>query len=179
MTTFEKISNLFECYNVGYQPPDILNTSLMEFCKVFYHDGDSLEDIIKLVKQREPVNIGMERLYSQHKLDKYFNYRIGYYGDCDISNNDITPPNFIVYTPTFVKNFDKPIHILNTIGLAFDNQRQRDYRLYMSLAREELGTSDKHILYAKNFYRRLLTLIFNTSIKLGKKKFSYEFCRCK
>ena len=175
MTHFELIYNLFDCYNDGYQPPNMLNTSLMKFCKVFYHDGDKLEDVMKLVKYREPVNIGMERLYSQYKLNKYFNFRTGYYGHCDISKNDITPPNFIVYTPTFVLNFDKPIHILNTIGLAFDNHRQRDYKLYMKLGKEELGNNDKHVFYAKNFYKRLFTLIFEACKILEKKNLIMSF----
>ena len=171
----DSIRNLFDCYNLGYEPPKILDTSLMQLCKVFYHKGDNLDNIVKLVKEREPVNIRMERLYSEYKLNKYFNYRIGYYSRCPISNNDITPPNFIVYTPTLVKNFNKPIHILNTIGLAFDSERQRDYKLYMNLSRVQLGKDEKHIIYARNFYKRLFRLIFEASKYLNKTNIIMSF----
>ena len=110
----DKIQKLFSCYNPGYQPPEIFDTSLMKFCKVFYHIGDNLPDIMKLVKEREPVNIGMERLYSEYKLNKHFNLVV-------IMENvqkplDIVPPNFIVYTPTLVLGYHQGNHILNVIG---------------------------------------------------------------
>jgi hypothetical protein len=78
-----------------YSPPEwsvIPNESLMKLCKVFYNSDDNKNDIIRLVKEREPVNISMERMYDEDLLDSYFNYKTGYYGSCEPSKNDITPP---------------------------------------------------------------------------------------
>ena len=40
------IEQLFDCYNKGFEPPKILDKSLMKFCKVFYHNEDSLQEIL-------------------------------------------------------------------------------------------------------------------------------------
>ena len=164
------IKKLFNCYKKGFEPPsELVNTSLMKYCKVFYNKGDSLIDIMKLVKEREPVNIEMKRYYSENKLKDFFGYKRGYYGKCQYSKSSITPPNFIVYTPTKVLNYNKKIHILNAIGLAFDNKKQLDYKNYMKISKKVLGKDPKHILYCKNFYVKLFNLIFKTALKLKKK----------
>ena len=171
----DNIQKLFDCYNPGYQPPEIFDTSQMKFCKVFYHTSDNLPDIMRLVREREPVNIGMDRLYSEYKLNKHFNYRKGYYGSCPNSPLDIVPPNFIVYTPSFVLGYHQVVHILNVVGLAFDNERQRDYKSYMKLSKVKLGSDQNHIVQARNFYDRLFRLIFNTAINLKKKNIVMSF----
>ena len=169
------IEKLFDCYISCYKPPELFDTSLMKFCKVFYHTGDNLLDVMRLVKEREPTNIGMERLYNEYKLNKYFNYRKGYYGTCPNSKYDIVPPNFIVYTPSIVIGYKQVVHILNVVGLAFDSDRQRDYKSYMKISNVQLGSDKKHILQAKNFYDRLFRLIFNTAIILKMKNIVMSF----
>ena len=151
------IEKLISCYYRGYHPPYFSSDNLAKLCKVFYNHCDNLDDIMKLVREREPVNIAMKRFYDRNKLNKYFGYKYGYYGRCPNSIIDITPPNFIVYTPTKVKNHNKTIHILNAIGLAFDNKQQVDYRNYMKLSK------------CKIFYTKLFHLIFKTALKLKKK----------
>lgn len=163
----DNIQKLFICYKKGFEPPiQLNNTSLMKYCRVFYNKGDKLKDIMKLVREREPVNIEMKRYYSESKLQYYFGYKRGYYGKCLNSKKSITPPNFVVYTPTKVINFKKKIHILNVIGLAFDNRKQLDYKNYMKISEKPLGKDDKHIFYCKKFYISLFKLIFKTAIKL-------------
>jgi len=173
------IQKLFDCYNLGYEPPEIFDTSLtksMKYCKVFYHIGDNISDVMRLVKEREPVNIAMERQYSEYKLNKYFNYRKGFYGFCPNSKFDIVPPNFIVYTPSLVLGYDPVVvHILNVIGLAFDSTKQKDYKSYMKLSNVQLGSDVKHILQAKYFYDRLFRLIFNAALNLKKKNIVMSF----
>ena len=65
----------------------------MNYCKVFYNKDDNLKDIMRLVKEREPVNIEMKRYYSEKKLQDYFGYSRAYYGNCKKSkigrNNQI------------------------------------------------------------------------------------------
>ena len=161
------ILDLFDCYKNGYEPPfwtKDSNIKFMKESKVFYHKEDLLADIKNLIKYREPVNIEMKRYYNQTKLYKYFKYKQGYYGKCSKSYLGVTPPNFAVYTPTSVIldngiKYDK-IHILNTIGLAFDNIKQRDYMEYMNLSNNKLGYSKLHISSCKDFYRDMFKLIF-------------------
>ena len=179
MTILNKYEQLFKCYYARLSPPEwsvIPNESLMKLCKVFYNSDDNKNDIIRLVKEREPVNISMERMYHEDLLDTYFNYKTGYYGSCEPSKNDITPPNFIVYTPTVVKVPDGPIyskiHILNAIGLAFDSEEQPDYKTYLNLTNTDdsfIGDDSLQTKHCKIFYNRLFNLIFKTARKLEKK----------
>ena len=191
MTTLTKYEKLFKCYLTGFAPPKwSLNTNeLMKLCKVFYNNGDNLDDILRLVKEREPVNISMDRMYDLNLLNTYFGYKTGYYGSCKASENDITPPNFIVYTPTKVKSPDgleyPKIHILNAIGLAFDSEEQVDYKTYIKLSTDRhtrehnrndyssgdiefIGDSPLHIKHCAIFYKRLFNLIFKAARKLNK-----------
>lgn len=164
-----EIQKLLDCYYSGFEPPPIYDTTLMKLCKVFYHKQDVLKDVKRLVREREPVNIAMNRYYNENKLHERFQFRKGYYRTCPISKENVTPPNFIVYTPSLVLNFDKIIHILHTVGLAFDSEKQRDYKLYQKLAKKPLGTDPLHVRYAKKFYKRLFCLIFDTALHLEKK----------
>jgi hypothetical protein len=167
-TNKDNITKLMSCYYKDYQPPYFSKDNLYKLCKVFYNNVDNLDDIMRLVKEREPVNIAMKRFYYRNKLNKYFGYKYGYYGKCSNSIMDITPPNFIVYTPTKVKNNSKTIHVLNAIGLAFDNIKQVDYKNYMKLSNSKLGISIKHINKCKIFYTKLFHLIFKIALKLKK-----------
>lgn len=160
---------LLDCYYPGFEPPKIYDPTLMKSCKVFYHKKDVLQDVKRLVREREPVNIAMNRIYNENKLHGRFQFRKGYYRICPIPKKNITPPNFIVYTPTLVLHFDKIIHILNTVGLAFDSPKQRDFKLYRKLSKKPLGTDAKHVYEAKKFYERLFSLIFDAAIHLQKK----------
>ena len=176
----KNIIKLFDCYNQGYEPPEWTkkpNLTHMKQCRVFYQNKDSLINLKRLVKEREPVNIEMNRYYKKDKMNTNFGFKEGYYGTCPNANNDIIPPNFIVYTPTEVSTivdnksnpFYQKIHILNAIGLAFDINKQRDYKAVIGLEAGILGSKKTHKDYCKNFYRVLFTLIFDSVIKLKKK----------
>jgi len=183
-----KYEKLFKCYYPGLTPPEwslIPNESLMKLCKVFYNEDDNKNDIIRLVKEREPVNMSMDRMYDKTLLYSYFNYKTGYYGSCKPSKNSITPPNFILYTPTNVKLPDgtvySNIHILNAIGLAFDSEEQPDYKTYIKLSThipkplditigdiQIIGDNSIQIKHCEIFYKRLFNLILKTARKLNK-----------
>ena len=122
------IQKLLDCYYPGFEPPEIYDTTLMKSCKVFHHKNDVVQDVKRLVHEREPVNIAMNRLYNENKLHQRFHFRKGYYRICPVPKENITPPNFLVYTPSLVLHFDKIVHILNAVGLAFDSKKQRDFR---------------------------------------------------
>ena len=74
------ITKIISCYYKNYQPPYFSQDNLYKLCKVFYNNVDNLDDIMRLVKEREPVNIAMKRFYYRNKLDEYFGYKYGYYG---------------------------------------------------------------------------------------------------
>lgn len=150
----------------------------MENCKVFYNlaDSNKLEDIKRLVYQREPVNMEMKRYYDKKELKKHFGYEYGYYATCPKSFNNLNPPNILVYTPTHIVtpgiNQSKVVHILNVIGLAFDDETQRDYIEY-GLSVDKRGNQqqqyDSLAADVTNFYVKLFNNIYNVAIKLGKK----------
>ena len=172
-----------ECYNQGYGPPPWSITvapRFMKACKVFYNSGENIENIKKLAQFREPVNIAEFgpvhcRQYNQDKLESYFEYREGYYGDCpkSIKEEILCPPNILVYTPTLVT--DSPdysdmateptymgeIHILNAYGLAFDAPHQKDYQLYHGLDEQDCMSK------VTTFYENLFTNIFKVAKHLN------------
>lgn len=159
---------LYDCYNPGYGPPkwscEQPDIELMKMCKVFYDNGSNLQDVKQLVYQREPVNIGMIRCYSQNKLEEYFSWKHGYYGSCPSESHTLVPPNILVYTPCRVKDYPN-VHILNAIGLAFDIQEQPDYIAYH---KKSITNKDRH-KFAINFYIQMFKKIFLATAKLGKK----------
>ena len=148
----------------------------MKECRVYYDSRENIEDIKRLVREREPVNMASSypnhRQYDQDLLEDYFGYRIGYYGECPNSKipDLLCPPNILVYTPTpttLSQNYGNSIpgelpiiHVLNAYGLAFDGKYQRDYRAFSELLEGEC------VEKAKQFYRHLFTNIFKVAINL-------------
>jgi hypothetical protein len=53
-----------------------------------------------MVKEREPCNIGMRRLYLENKLEKNFGYKYGAYKK---STLDVLMPNIAIYCYATVK----------------------------------------------------------------------------
>lgn len=159
--------NLHICYHNEYVPPtefikyvDIEN---YKKCKVFYNKNDNLEDVKNLVREREPVNICMIRSYYKDKLNDFFNFKTGAYGKIykkyKIFNK--LPPNIIIYTPAKLTKLNKnnnTIHILNVIGLSFDNELQPDYKFFSNFS------LNKSINEAIKFY----TLLFENIFKIAK-----------
>lgn len=190
-TAATNCEKLFSCYYAGLSPPNWSATpdeSMMRRCKVFYHEGDSRADVARLVREREPVNMTAHRMYHQDRLLDHFGFQTGHYGSCGPSANDITPPNFIVYTPTEIRVPDGPtypaVHILNAIGLAFDSEDQPDYKTYHKLADPvtdkddaawEIGGHSSQLRQCALFYERLFTLIFETARRLGKPNIVMSF----
>jgi hypothetical protein len=92
--------------------------------QVFYHKEDSLDTIKKLLKEREPCNIALNRNYNMLMLKSLFGWDTGAY------NAD--SPNFAVYCNATVKlgGHTKLINVLNLIGFALDSPYQPDYMRY-------------------------------------------------
>lgn len=95
--------------------------------QVFYHKDDSLDIIKKLLKEREPCNIALNRNYNMNMLKTIFGWETGCY--------DADSPNFAVYCNATVKlhgptGGSRQIHVLNLIGIALDSPYQPDFMRY-------------------------------------------------
>lgn len=131
---------MFECYKKGFEFPKIVFESdvwdKLEFNKsvVLYNKADSLNDVTRMVTEREPVNISMFRHYYEKKLEKYFGYSSGYYerfsSRCKFHH---LAPNIAVYARTPLFSFSdesyevsKIVNVINLVGYAFDSRDQPD-----------------------------------------------------
>jgi hypothetical protein len=122
----------------------------------FHHAGDSVEDVKKLLLEREPCNIGMRRIYDQNKLQETFGWRTGAYGA------ETPMPNIAVYCNATVHTEEKGffnVRVLNLIGCALDSPAQPDFKRY--------ATKQSLI----QFYREMWTLALGALKHLGAKTF--------
>lgn len=106
--------------------PILWTTHEFNSVKVFYHADDNIEDVRRLVTEREPCNIGMKRLYLKNDLQKEFGYKEGAYR---LSTPERLMPNIAIYMKATVKlekGFEK-VHVINLIGAAFDHPYQPDF----------------------------------------------------
>lgn len=95
----------------------------------YYHREDSLEDVQLLLREREPCNITMHRLYNKEALQQQFGYSVGAYSR---STKDKLMPNIAVYCNATVKvsaGFRKT-HVINLVGAALDTSEQPDYAYF-------------------------------------------------
>ncbi len=143
MTTWRSIMN------EGYKFPEWVIPKLkasqltfnnyMNRARVYINHPFHLETAIRLVKEREPVNIERSQLFDKRKLQSKFGWDTGYY-DRHFKNTNELAPNIAIYTPTlFFPPIDEErksipeyieILVLNVIGLAFDNKKQVDYQYF-------------------------------------------------
>lgn len=125
---------------------------------VFYHKDAALEDVKRLMLEREPCNIGMRRLYDGDALEKSFGWKYGAYG----LQTETPMPNIAVYCNATIHTEEKGFfqaHILNLIGCALDSPRQPDFIQY--------NTQEKVL----NFYRAMWRLALEAVKVLKKSKF--------
>lgn len=129
------LKQLWQVYQRGFAPPAwILDMNLEDEMKetICYYDfKDNLEIVKSVEKFREPVNIGMSRMYSKQKLNALFGYETSVYNP--------TSPNIAVYcyTPCIVGDKTRNIHVLNVIGVALDSQNQPDYIRILENGKDE------------------------------------------
>ena len=135
LENYAKIVDVYTNYP-EFKPPEwVLENRerlLQDYGKhsIVLYTGGSLEAVRRLATEREPVNIAMNRYYDQEKLDRYFGYKTGAYGE--LSKNGTTqPPQIAVacVTPVHYKDEVRNVAVVNLIGMAFDNPQQPDYKL--------------------------------------------------
>jgi len=140
----------------------------------------TMDTRIKLVKkvllERQPVNIGMDTLYNVDLMVKTFGFggsRSGYSQACASS----LAPNIAMYcqTPVFGSDGDI-VHVINSIGYAFDDEEQEDYKYFIGgnrIAELVVALSKVYQLVfccAKDNDLRKIALAF-----VGGGAFSYKF----
>lgn len=160
----EKATAVCVCYSPGFEFPAWSikavaenSASLLAPARVFYDAGDQLEAVQVLVREREPVNIGMERHYNQELLAQTFGWSQGAYGRLESPQ-----PNIGIYTPTLVGGNRPIIHIYHAIGLAFDSNVQPDYINYI----ETIQPRDRRHL-CQLMYRLIFEKIFAAAAHLN------------
>jgi hypothetical protein len=100
--------------------------------RTYYSRNDDLEVVKLLVREREPVNIAFKRPYVKKELNDVFGWTTGFY-DRYYRKHKKLAPNIAVYTPTFVNydgNTDTRIHVIHSVGLAFDTAQQPDFKFF-------------------------------------------------
>ena len=150
-------------------PEWVLNQELwseFEFDKtvVYYHKEDDLEKVKQMVKEREPCNINMRRIYfgefkaaplrgadlnsisdariseadsesNEKDLVNNFGWRYGAY---QYSTVDQLMPNIAIYCHATVLRPTgyKKVHVINLVGYAFDCMEQPDYQYFKTKPNE-------------------------------------------
>lgn len=165
-------------YYSGWAPPRWstqapLSAKRARACRVFYdvprtntQNTNLLNQVKRLMYEREPVNIAMDRQYHEAKLEDMYGHSHGCYGKLPPQKNvSITPPNVVLYTHASVKldGFLRDCHILHAIGLAFDSKRQPDYKIYNKLS------MSARIRHARSFYKRVFLKLYEACRYLGVK----------
>ena len=130
----------------------------MERCKVYYDSSDGINEVKRLVYDREPGNKNMTREYDPEKFEKFFGYKCGYYETYDKPK---LPSNILIYTPIHYKDLHT-IHVLNAIGLALDDESRYDYKY--------LKDKPNKNEIAINFYENLFKKIYLAARNLNKSK---------
>ena len=145
---------LYKVYLKGYAFPEWTIRAKMEDSQknknryaesvtVYFDRNHDQEVIQKLLEQREPVNIEMERHYSQPEMQNAFGWKTGYYREY-YTKNETLAPNFGVFCTTRVKIPDDldeygdladtyldNVNVFNAIGYAFDAHTQPDYEYFI------------------------------------------------
>ena len=107
---------------------------VMKGVRVFYSKNEPNKNLVRdVVRDREPVNIEMKQFFDPDVMAEHFGPTESFYTrHYDIFNN--LAPNVAVYTPTYVDykgNTNTFIHVLNSVGYAFDDEDQPDYKHFI------------------------------------------------
>ena len=97
---------------------------------VCYTMDTRTELVKKVLLERQPVNIGMELLYNVDLMVKTFGFGGGKSGYTLACTHTALAPNIAVYCQTPVFN-DNLVHVINSVGFAFDNDEQEDYKYFL------------------------------------------------
>lgn len=169
MSTIEKESyenaiKMNEIYYEGMSFPnwtlDINHWKTFSFntTVVYYDTFEELNDVVLLVKEREPCNMAMKQYYNKDKLETYFGWRNGAY--CKSTPKKLMPNIAIYCKADVLLSFGfKKIHLINLIGYAFDTNNQPDF-----LFLKENGLN--HIIQKYNLmWKKALACLIDLNLK--------------
>ena len=178
------IAALEKIYHKGYEFPKwVNNTSLYKNdftkTKVYYHKEDDFADVKRMAKEREPVNIAMSRLYIVDNMQNLFGWKQGAYGNYDKTKKLM--PNIAIYCHARIykkeyktesrgiesdENFKK-IHVINLVGIAFDNETQPDYKHYIqNTTFDKIHKNPQFIQNVQDAYKKMWKLCMTCAIDL-------------
>lgn len=161
-------------YKKGWGPPSWSLDSVTsdhwnkraKLCRVYAASHADRAELAAVVSEREPVNIGMtDREYAPVGDSGYTRlYR----------ETKRLPPNFALYMPALMSSKQKQlanpkiVHVMNSIGFAFDSDEQPDYDYFMA----NFTKAKKQEL--RDCVATALKLAFQCALDLGLKK----ICLC-
>jgi hypothetical protein len=123
-----------------------------EFYKtiVYYDKEDNINDVFKMVKEREPCNISMSRKFNKEELEEKFGWKYGAYS---ISTIDKLMPNIAIYcyATVLLSSGYKNVHVINLVGYAFDETNQPDYKYFKTKPNNHL-VEKYNKMWQKAFY---------------------------
>ena len=133
-------TKLYNTYYPGYEFPrwslKKFAESYMEYAptvQVYYPDCHSRDAVEKLLIEREPVNITMDRCYDQSVLYSHFKWKHGRY-ETFFNEHKTLCPNIGVFCKTPLKLPDGTfidVNVFNAVGYAFDDENQPDYKYFI------------------------------------------------
>ena len=122
---------------------------------VFFPKGADIETVVRLAREREPVNMGMLRPYDKKKMKKYFGFSTGFYGKYFTKHGSLAP-NIAIYVCTRVRldeTLTVPrVHLLSLAGVAFDRQEQPDFQALCTRNKDGYSVDKKQI---RQLYMRI------------------------
>lgn len=136
-------------YDDGFQFPQwscelLASGSLAQHaCKTVVYYVDDLARVKQMVRQREPVNIGMQRCYDKKALKKHFGYSHGAY---NLSTTKRLMPNIAIFCRTPCRSStgqETALNVINIVGYSFDSVEQPDYKYFFK--RGELSDGAKWV----------------------------------
>jgi hypothetical protein len=164
--------DLFAKYTISnplYSPPDwskkLVGTAewnaraphVITFC----HAHSDLNEVERVVSEREPVNIGMDQPFDPKMRSGYFEL---------YQKNKKLPPNFALYMLARVQVQEgvfRNAHVINSIGFAFDHPTQPDQQYFSSDFKQK-----------ENEFKTVLYDMFRLIFACAQKKQLSKICFC-
>ena len=152
---FDEISiaaqKLWSAYFAPYSPPawfvgnpknfrsiinDLGPTATVYYTKSHPEQSTEEKQLRQQLIQREPTNIAMVKNFDINILENKLGWNESYYSE-QYNETKLIPPNLAVYCQTPVVDvegnlLEDRLHVINSIGLAFDSKIQPDYKFYLA-----------------------------------------------
>ena len=167
------VNTMNKIYNTGYGPPEWVGEKYVAkktfdlYAKngfLFYDREADVAEVKKVAKEREPVNITMERYFNGELMEKAFGYRKSYYQRY-YDDNEWLAPNIGVLTRSMIripnktdkdKYTERQMNIYHAIGAALDHKDQPDYKVF-------IGQGNTDVDGLKEFYVSVFMKIFHAA----------------